>query len=279
MIVCTPSNLNEATILKPYCDAFLVGIKDYTVSFRNCFSFNEINELKALNKQIILRLDYLLFEDEVSSFSTLISSLKDNDFLYYVNDIGSLEILKEHGLISKTIYDPLTMITNKLDAKFYNDLGLNAFGLSLEIPYKDVLTMTDLNLFYQVFGYREMFSSKRKVVSLYLEEKKLESHLENMILVEQTRNDSYPIFEDKRGTFIYRSYIINYLEHINDFKYALIDSLLIDFDTYFKIVQNAYAYKNNIIDLNSLNSNVNHLNLHIEDGFKFKDSVYQKEEF
>lgn len=59
MIVCTPSNLNEATILKPYCDAFLVGIKDYTVSFRNCFSFNEINELKALNKQIILRLDYL----------------------------------------------------------------------------------------------------------------------------------------------------------------------------------------------------------------------------
>ena len=279
MIVVNPKDITEASKLASYADAFLVGIKDYIPSFFNPFSYDDFIKLNSLNKIIILRLDILVNEKDLSFYKDLILKVKDLNIYYYITDLGILNILKSLNLINKIIYDPFTMICNKLDAKYYYDLGICAVAPSLEIPYKDVREF-NVPLFYLGFGRRLMFNSKRLLLSLYKEEKNLDFKTDNLSIIEEKRNDIFPIFEDM-GTYIYRSYYLNNLIITKDnknIKFLFIDSLTIDSLTYFKLVEAYYKYYNNIIALNEFKDLINELNLKIEDGFTYQDSVYQKEE-
>ena len=79
---------------------------------------------------------------------------------------------------------------------------------------------------------------------------------------------------------------INDLSDINNFlknqlqfiKYAYLDSLKIDNDKYIKALKCFYDFKNNKISFDEGIDILNSLGLDYEDGFLYKDSVYQKEE-
>ena len=279
MIVINPKDITEASKLASYTDAFLIGIRDYIPNFFNPFSYDDFLKLNSLNKIIILRLDILVNEKDLNFYKNLILKVKDLNIYYYITDLGILNILKSLNLTNKIIYDPFTMICNKLDAKYYYDLGICAVAPSLEIPYKDVVEF-NVPLFYLGFGRRLMFNSKRLLISLYKEEKNLDFKTDNLNIIEEKRNDILPIFEDM-GTYIYRSYYLNNLiitKDNNNIKFLFIDSLTIDSLTYFNLVESYYKYHNDLIDLNEFKDLINKLNLNIEDGFTYQDSVYQKEE-
>ena len=104
---------------------------------------------------------------------------------------------------------------------------------------------------------------------------------DNLVLKESTRDDIMPIIENKNGTLVYRSYILNLFKNINQLqfiKYAYLDSLKIDNDKYIKALKCFYDFKNNKISFDEGIDILNSLGLDYEDGFLYKDSVYQKEE-
>lgn len=275
MLVTTPSNLDEAKMLSPFTSYFLVGIKGFIPNFFNTLTKDDFLKLLELKKKVILRLDVLVRERELKPYLSLIDELKDLDIYYYITDQGLLNYLLSLGLGKKTIYDPFTMITNMMDAKTYYDLGLLAVAPSLEIPFKDILEFA-VPLFYLGFGRRLMFNSKRNLVSLYKEKSGLKFSLKNLTIVEEKREDVLPIFEDK-GTYIYRSYFLNNLKLIkeskNNINFVLLDSLTLSFDTYLEIVKRAHLYLNGLTD----NIDLVDLDLDIEEGFTYLDTIYQKE--
>ena len=281
MLISTPRSIEEAKNLIDYTDGFLVGLNGYARKHLNNLNKNELEELLSFNKPVLLRLDNMLYDYEIAKYQKLIDEYKNTNIIFYVTDLGMVELLKENGLINRTVYDSQTMVTNKMDAKFYLDLGLNAVGISSEIPFRDVIDSHPEGLFYLVFGYRMMFTSRRKVVSLYLEHAGLKSNLKDLSLVEATRSDRYPLFEDESGTAIYRSYLVSLLELIKDskLKYMLVDSLLIDSDKYLMINKIYYKYLKGKLSLEDALDLIKSLDLNILEGFTFKDSVYQKEEF
>lgn len=280
MIVTCPRNLNEAKNLSPYSDFFLVGVLNYTGVHNHPFFIPELWELKKIKANIILRLDNMVFEKDILGLEELINECKD-DFYYYVSDLGLVELLAENNLIHKTIYDPKTMITNHLDAKYYYDLGLAGVGISNEITLNDAKVSADLNSFYQVFGYRLMYVSKRKAVKLYLERKNVPYSNQNLKIVEVSRNEAYPIFEDNNGDYIYRDYVINLMKEFKEtsFKYNLLESLLIPETKYLEVCQLYYRLAHNEITTEEALTIFNQLELVAKDGFSYQDSVYQKEEF
>ncbi len=281
MLISTPRSLSEAKNLIDYTDGFLVGLNGFTRKHLNNFSITEVYEVIKLNKLVILRLDNMLYDEEIKKYQELVDLFKPTEVLFYVTDLGLVTLLSDNGLINRCIYDSQTMVTNKMDAKFYLDLGLNAVGISSEIPFKDVLESHPSGLFYLVFGLRMMFTSRRRVVSLYLEHANLKSSLESLSLVEATRTERYPLFEDESGTAIYRSYFVSLIKELKDskLKYMLLDSLLVEEDKYLMLNKIYYKYLNGKISLDDSLDLIASLNLNIEDGFTFKDSVYQKEEF
>lgn len=280
MLITTPRSLNEALKLTQFEVGFLVGVKGVSANHHNNFDLAEITELLKFNKLVMLRLDNLYYDAEQSLYLAIIEKFQDQ-VLYYVNDLGLVQILSEHSLQDKTIYDPQTMVTNYLDFAAYEKIGLAGVGVSLEIPIIDVLKMNTQKMFYQFFGYRQMFVSRRKVLSLYEEQAKVSFSKRELYLIEQTRKDVYPCFEDERGCYIYRSYAINLLEHLlkAQFKYVLLDSLLIAEEKYLQVVEIYAALLKGKLTLTEAQEEFVKLQIKTEEGFTYKDSVYQKEEF
>ncbi len=277
MITVNPRNLEEAKILAPYIDCYLIGLEDFSPKFLNPFSFSDFKELFNLNKKIILRLDRLVLEKELNKYLDLIDSLKEYDLLYYITEQGLLNKFIKDKKTNLVIYDPFTMLTNYEDGLTYYNLGLDSISPSLEIPYKDILNFK-MPLFYLAFGRRLMFYSKRQLLSLYKEKANLDFSLDNLYIVEEKRDDKYLIFEDE-GTYIYRSYFINNIPLIKEnkyIKYHFIDSLSLEPNTYLEIVKRTKEYlddKLNILDFNNI---IKSLNLVIEDGFTYQDTIYIK---
>ncbi|MDE5546493.1 MAG: U32 family peptidase, partial [Anaeroplasmataceae bacterium] len=203
--------------------------------------------------------------------------------LYYITDLGLAHILKEFGLIGRTIYDPITMITNSLDAREFMEYGFKAIGLSNEITLKDtkqIIEKTGINAFMQVFGYRLMLSTRRTLISLYQEKIQTKFQMEHLKIEEATRLDSYPIVETKKGTKIYRSYLISLLNEIDDFplEYAYLESFGLDENIFREVLKLYYEVKSGKNKEEALAA-LDSLNLSIEEGFSYQDSVYMKEEF
>ena len=102
-----------------------------------------------------------------------------------------------------------------------------------------------------------------------------------VVFDKETRDDYYPIIETNNATIIYRSYIISLLSDLNKLKfldYIYLDSLYIDNSKFNKVIKIFKAYIDNTKTLEDSIEEINNLEFKIEDGFKYKDSVYQKEE-
>ncbi len=201
--------------------------------------------------------------------------------LFYMTDIGLAYRMKKLGLISRVIYDPITMITNHLDALSYADYGFLAVGVSNEIPLQDVMTIANkVKTFYQVFGARLMFHSARNLISLY--GNKIKKTLENgsYYLKEATRDERYLTIQKKDGTCMYRNYYVCLLKEILDLniEYAYLSSLGLTDEVYEQVVA-LFVEVLQTRDVEMGLSKLSKLNLQIEDGFLYQDTIYQREDF
>ena len=99
-----------------------------------------------------------------------------------------------------------------------------------------------ISLDYEIIkkcSYISFFTRHEKKIQSYLldeikslyENKNHGNYPKDGYLKEATRNDYFPIFENKNGVVIYRSYIISYMEYlkeIKDLNYGFIESYLIE---------------------------------------------------
>ena len=275
-LVSKINNMNELNIVANYTDYIMLPYE--------LINIENVNKVTELNKTPILMFNLMVHPFEIEQLTKELLQFKDFNVLYYITDLGLARILKTNNLISKTIYDPITMITNSLDAANYYSYGFNSIGLSNEITVNDlvkIIDKTNSKVFYQVFGHRLMLHSRRKLVSLYGEKIGREIDKSNMRIVEATRNDSYPIIENDKGTYIYRSYLISLLKEIKNLnlEYAYLESFNIKTDNYIKVLEIFNKYLNDEFSLNQAIEHLTLLNLDIKDGFSYQDSIYNKEEF
>ena len=243
-----------------------------------------INRALEFNITPILKCNRMIHPKEINIVKDIIDKYLDCRCLFYITDLGLLNIFKELNIINRVIYDPITMICNSLDAKNYYNFGVDSIGISNEITLEDlnlIINKTNVKTFYQVFGYRLMLHSRRYLVSLYEEKIDTKFIKDKMVLEESTRNDLYPIVENEQGTLIYRSGIISLIKEIKSLKieYAYIDHFNIDKDIYINIINIFDDYLKDKINLTLAKEKLQLLNFNYSDGFSYKDSVYQKEEF
>lgn len=270
-IVCKVSNLNLLKDIVNYADAVMLLDNDDII--------DNINVVEKNNLIPIYNLANMICPFDLDVYKEKINAVINTNTLFYITDLGLAKYIKDLGHINRVIYDPITMITNSLDAKEYYSYGFNAVGLSNEITLKDIKRISnDVDSFLQVFGYRLMMNSRRKLISLYKEKINKEYENKNIIIKEDTRDEYYPVIEDDKGTKIYRSYLISLLYDFLDLnlKYAYLDNFNIGDDTYIMVLK---IYKEALNDKEEALKKLNELNLNIKDGFSYKDSIYMKEEF
>lgn len=274
-LVCSLPSLSNLSKISTAVDGIL--LEDTEDILKN------ICMVQAYHLIAIYKLNDMMFPKEVEEIRKKILLTKDTGCLYYITDLGVAHILKTLGLIDRTIYDPMTLITNSLDAKVYMEYGFEGIGISNEITIQDVeciISKSKMRAFLQVFGYRLMLNTRRKLISLYQEKIKKEFPKENLLIQEATRKDFFPIRENENGTKIYRGYILSLLEEFSSIplEYAYLDSFGIEENIFLQVVFLFSKVKNGE-SIDEAKAILNSLNLSIQDGFSYQDSVYMKEEF
>lgn len=276
-------NLKQLNKFIEYIDAAILNNKDTSLIYEDLDLDKAILLCKNNNVLPIIAINKMLYPNDLKFIEGFMSKYKDNLFL--ATDIAVYMIAKKIGIVDRVIFDPQTMITNHLDLNEYNDLGFDAVAMSLEIPLSDVnasIEENKNNLFYQIFGHRLMFYSKRKLISLYEEKANIKASRSNLYLKESTRSDYIPTIENLNGTMMYRHYLISLLDNyeiIKKFKYGYLEPLYISDDIFIKVLEIYKQLNDSLISIVDAKIEINKLGLNIQDGFTYQDSVYQKELF
>ena len=271
-----------------YVDGITIGNHLFMLNGKS-FEIEEMKDIikyaKSNNKDVFLDITLMCTNKQMDDLEKFILQFKDLDIFYIYGDLGVFMILKKYNLESRGVYDPKTMITNSKDLNLYLKSPMLACSLSLEMPLKDVLNINKNkcgNIWYKVFGYHQMFHSKRKLISSYAKYKNISINLDNdaSYLKEETRDELYHIVENEHGTILYRSYIVSMLECfeiIKDLDYLYLDCLMIDESIYNECLKAYYNVLKGNIPLSEGLNIVNSL-IKTQEGFMYEDTVYVKPE-
>lgn len=194
------------------------------------------------NKKIALKIDKIFFENELIDLEKfIIESLNYNIEYYIFTDLAVYSILKKLNISNKAVYFSKTITCSSYDIKTYNELGIKCLA-STEISFDEIKIISNLeNNFIYCYGFNNIFYSKRKLLSLYKEYSSLEYEPKNIkyTILEETRKEHYPIYENDNGTFIFNCYkyrLFTEIESLNKNNFFYIDSTFVNEDDLIKIV-------------------------------------------
>ena len=269
-------------------DGYIASSYDYSCHNDKCFTFEELKQISEYaaknNKTFVVNIDRIIEEDELSLVKEYIDKLLELKIDYFIyGDFSILRYFQSKNLTNKLIYDPKTMITNYLEASFHNNFkSLVAINNELTLgEIKNVIKAN--NTVMEVYGFHQMFYSRRQLLSNYSKFKNEDRDLENkkLVIFEEKRDqDEYPIYESKNGTFIYTSFIyclFKELSELNELKYIRINSSFLEEVKVIKIVD---LYSELLKDFGKADELYKELELvdkRIDSGFLYKKSVVLKE--
>ncbi len=182
-------------------------------------TLEKIREIHQGCKQLGLKcgvvMNRLFFDEDKHTVISLLKEYKEMqvDSIEYCDPMIFVEAKKlniEHLLI----YNSDTLMCNTLDVQTYLDLGIQSVVISKEITLDEILDITKAvssKVGTLIFGRSPMSYSKRYLVSNYLNEIRSDEevrNVQNLNLIETTREGKMPIVEDEYGTTIYSDYTL-----------------------------------------------------------------------
>lgn len=298
MLVC--DLLNKDNIDKYECDALVVNSSEYSVFNDKTFVLDELEEVFFLihkaSKKAILSIDRIIEEFEVDDFYVFLSKCFSINFDYYsFSDLSVINYVIEHNLNVNLIYDSKTLSSNSYDCKLYSEL-LTKFNnqshiypiISNELTLDDIiLNSNTTNVGVVVYGYHQIFYSRRLIFSSYINYKNNIRHeefsekLPNKLLhlKEEFRDELYPIYQSKFGTFVYTAKKFCLLEELDKLTNVFIHKIngqFIDEDDLLRVVS-IYNRLLNDKDLKEkLKDELLDVDNNLTKGFLFQDSVLLK---
>ncbi len=237
-------------------DIFIIGNHQFANRLANSFSRAKIkkaNELiKALKKEIYINLNLIVHNDDLKGikiFLQFIKTLNVDGIIF--GDLAVYMLAKEIGIINKLIYSPETLNTNYYDPDFWKRKGIKGLTISKEITLKDI-EMIAKNRKIEIsligHGHLNMFHSRRPLIENFLKYTKsdYQAYFENrnLRLVEEIRDEAYPIFQDSHGTHIFRAKAMEAFKEVNQLN-TILDVFIIDgiFKDYAYLLATLKKYK------------------------------------
>ncbi|MFW6319361.1 MAG: peptidase U32 family protein [Bacillota bacterium] len=221
-------------------DTLIIGITPYAHRMEGTFKIDELKPLietiKTHHKNVWINLNALCHEDDLKGLNTIlknIESLPIDGILFA--DLAVYQYAKTYALTNKLIYYPETYTTSSKDVQFWHNEGIKSLVIGREMTLNDIKAMTEaqtMPLTLVGHGYLNMFHSKRPLVENYFKYTKDQDidrvkNNRNLTLIEERRNETYPILQDDYGTHIFRSKPIASFSVLETLK-SRIDTMIID---------------------------------------------------
>ena len=258
-------------------DGFVLPLKDYSVDYRNYYTFDEIKDItNKTNKKVFVVMNKMMENEDIENIKKILiefDSINITGIFFY--DLSVLELKKELNLNVNLVWNNTHMVTNYSSCNYYYEEGCNYAYLSNEITLDDILLINEkskASLIFMLLGYPVVSFSKRKLVS--------NSNFKDSIIIdEEISKQKYIVFEDKNGTtFKYnkiRNNSICLKELINNnfpFVYLIEDD--IEHDKFIKGLNLTSNFiKNNIDNLEYISSMKELFGA--DTGFLYRKTIYK----
>lgn len=305
-LLVTPTNVNDIEKLADAgASAVMIGEQRFGLRLAGEFNRDAVKEAVTIAHQkgikVYVAMNGLFHNEILDEIDDYITFLRDvNVDAIVFGDPAVLMSVRQIAPNMQLHWNTETTATNWFTCNYWGKRGAKRAVLARELSFEAVTEMkenAEVEIEVQVHGMTCMFQSKRSLVGNYFEyqgknmeviqQKKYE---ENMFLVDNERNNKYPIFEDINGTHIMSPNdicIINELEELID---AGIDSLKIDgvlkSSEYIVEVTKLYrqaidlcvedrdAYEDMKEELYEKIEAIQPVNRRLDTGFFFKETVY-----
>jgi len=239
-LAVTPFNVSSIKKLSDAgADAFIIGNEDYANRLVNSFSLVEITDankiIKSLGKEIYINMNLIIHHSDIEPFTEFLTFIKELDVDGIIfGDLGAYMIARDKGLETKLIYNPETLNTNFYDTHFWNRKGIKGLTISKEITLDDIQEICEhkqVEISIIGHGHLNMFHSRRPLIENFFKYTKEEYdkmvNNKNLKIIEEIRNESYPIFQDVHGTHIFREKAMESYQEITRLS-ECIDVFIID---------------------------------------------------
>ncbi len=292
-LAVTPLNVASIKKLSDYgADIFIIGNKQYANRLGYSFSNMEITEanniIKSLNKEIYINLNLIIHNNDlkkIKKFLTFVNDLNVDGIIF--GDLAVYQFAKAAKIENKLIYNPDTLNTNYYDPLYWGNKGIKGLTISKEITLEDISIIaqnSEIEISLIGHGHLNMFHSRRPLIENFFKytNTEYESYIENrnIKIVEEIRDESYPIFQDLHGTHIFREKSLESYQEVNILKdiidIFIIDGIFKDTDYLIETLKNyrnlltTSDYKEKAKSLSKL------LQKDHDSGFLYKKTVYVK---
>lgn len=277
-------NTMELSKYSSFVDGFLIGIKNLTVALPLVVSLEELESILVFcekeKKELFISLNKNMQEEDLEVLKeTLIklNQMKIKGVLFY--DISVVSLKQELDLEIPLVWNQEHCTTNYATCNYWKEQGVSATCLSSEITLEEIGLIrenTTVTLMVPIFGYLPMFVSKRPFLSNYTTHFALPKKGTTYTI--EKEGYSYPICEDKLGTIIYSSHILNgfteykWLEQ-HKIDYVLLNSFQINEDTMKRVLE---IFKEQPEDGEQ---QIESLCSPVDKGFFYKETVYKVKKY
>ena len=216
------------------------GIKGFTKEIMKEYTIEELKDI-SLHEDIFLLVDKIIFPKDINPLRKMLENTKDFVFGYIFSDLSLIEIAKDLKIEKKLIYNPNTLLTNYMDFNYYANDNIMGGFISPFIPLEDVKKIIEnkkMKTFYQGYGNLNMMYSRRPILENFLRHENIILDPKNKLdltLLEETREEKYPIVEKEDSSLIYTAKPFSALEVLNELKdldYLYLDETFTDLDIY-----------------------------------------------
>lgn len=271
-------------------DIFIVGNERFANRLHQSFTNEELHQIiqkvHASNKEVYLNMNLIMHESDIEKVNSFLSEFGPRSDGIIFGDLGVFMMARKKQLEAKLIYHPETLNTNYYDTTFWHKKGIKGITISKEITLDDITYIgsnKELEVSIIGHGHLNMFHSRRPLIENYFEytNQPSEEYINNrnLHLVEEIRNEDYPVFQDSKGTHIFREKAIESFKEILSIK-DIVDVFIIDgiFKQNQYMVDTIKHYKY-ILENQDIEYAVKTSNSYIEthdSGFLFKKTKYDK---
>lgn len=296
IIIPLPEKEKIDFYLENVVDGFLIGINDFSENFNNTIDINEISEFTDLlnkkEKDIYIVLNKLCFNNKIDELKELLFKLSEEKITGVMfDDLAVLNIVKENNLNINLIWYGIHKAVNSKTINFLSKRGIKGVMLSNEITIDEILKILEninVKVFITLFGYTNVATSSRKLLTNYFEFTKKEKKGNKYYIKEKKDDKYYPIIEGENTNF-FSGKILNgikeYPKIINNEKIEAIflDNYLINEYSFYNVIEAFNAIKQSPEDKEFIDklSNVIESNNYgnTYDGFLNKETIFKVKDY
>lgn len=304
-LLVTPTAVSEIeSLLQAGATAIMVGEQRYGLRLAGEFKREDIVEAVNIahqhNAKVYVAMNGLFHNDKIAELNEYILFLKEASVDAIVfGDPAVLMAVRETAPEMKMHWSTETTGTNWYTCNYWGRKGAKRAVLARELSMDSIIDIkekAEVEIEVQVHGMTCMFQSKRSLLGNYFEYQGKVMEIENrkvekdMFLLDNERNNKYPIFEDENGTHIMSPNDMCIIDELSEMIDAEVDVFKIDgvlkSPQYILEVTKKYRqaidlcvddreeYENVKDDLLEEIESLQPINRPLDTGFFFKETVY-----